>query len=98
MQSFCSSQPCLNSGLCVEVVGGYLCDCTMGYAGYNCEWDAVIIESHGNCSTAGCRAAASFSLASHLHVSNTPGAVVSKKEEHLYSKREIVYQKRGIVY
>lgn len=82
IQSFCASAPCLNGGLCVEVVGGFRCECTMAYAGYLCEWDALLLESHGNCSTAGCRASTSFSLATQLREANSPGAAIGYVLDH----------------
>lgn len=82
IQSFCSSAPCLNGGLCVEEVGGFRCDCTMAYAGYLCEWDALLLESSGNCSTARCRATTSFSLDSQLRETNSPGASVGYVLDH----------------
>jgi hypothetical protein len=34
----CSSQPCQNSGTCVQIgVTGYQCVCTEGFRGSNCE-------------------------------------------------------------
>ena len=82
IQSFCSSSPCLNGGLCVEEIGGFRCDCTIAYAGYLCEWDALLLKSYGNCSTARCRATASFSLAPQLRETNSPGAAVGYVLDH----------------
>lgn len=33
----CSSNPCLNSAACSDVVNGYTCACLPGYTGINCE-------------------------------------------------------------
>ena len=34
---YCASSPCLNDGLCVPIPGYYSCNCTVGFAGKNCE-------------------------------------------------------------
>ena len=33
----CSSNPCVNSGACVNAVNGYTCTCAGGYTGDHCE-------------------------------------------------------------
>ena len=33
----CSSNPCVNGGTCVDQVNAYVCNCTPGYAGVNCQ-------------------------------------------------------------
>ena len=33
----CESNPCQNEGICMDVIGRYLCDCRVGYTGLNCE-------------------------------------------------------------
>ena len=33
----CSSNPCKNSGTCVEKVADYQCTCLIGFTGKNCE-------------------------------------------------------------
>ena len=33
----CASSPCLNNGTCVEQINSYLCECTEGFTGVNCE-------------------------------------------------------------
>ena len=33
----CQSQPCQNNGTCQDLSGGYLCNCTAGFNGNNCE-------------------------------------------------------------
>ena len=38
----CESQPCANDGLCFDGEGEYLCICTEGYRGENCELDAFV--------------------------------------------------------
>ena len=31
--------PCLNGGNCVNITGGYMCDCVAGFTGVNCTTD-----------------------------------------------------------
>ena len=31
--------PCLNSGNCVNITSGYMCDCVAGFTGVNCTTD-----------------------------------------------------------
>ena len=41
-KSACSPSPCLNGGECslqTEVADGYVCSCSVGYSGVNCEAD-----------------------------------------------------------
>ena len=41
-ESACSPSPCQNGGECslqTEAPGGYICSCSVGYAGVNCETD-----------------------------------------------------------
>lgn len=33
----CSSIPCLNGGLCTDLIAGYNCSCMAGFQGVNCE-------------------------------------------------------------
>lgn len=34
----CADGPCFNGGRCADNPdGGYFCQCSMGYAGFNCE-------------------------------------------------------------
>ena len=33
----CSSSPCVNGGTCNDNVNHYICMCTSGYSGINCE-------------------------------------------------------------
>ncbi|XP_022805676.1 fibropellin-1-like [Stylophora pistillata] len=35
----CVSNPCLNGGICVDQVNGYVCHCRLGYKGNNCRTD-----------------------------------------------------------
>uniref|UniRef100_A0A672MBA3 Cadherin EGF LAG seven-pass G-type receptor 2-like n=1 Tax=Sinocyclocheilus grahami TaxID=75366 RepID=A0A672MBA3_SINGR len=34
---FCSTNPCLNGGSCVDLWGSFRCDCPLGFGGRNCE-------------------------------------------------------------
>ncbi|XP_067272650.1 cadherin EGF LAG seven-pass G-type receptor 2 [Pseudorasbora parva] len=34
---FCSNNPCLNGGSCVNLWGSFRCDCALGFGGRNCE-------------------------------------------------------------
>ena len=36
-KDYCHPNPCLNSGSCVQVVGGYDCHCDEQYTGAHCE-------------------------------------------------------------
>lgn len=33
----CASNPCQNSGTCIDHANGYSCSCVPGYIGINCE-------------------------------------------------------------
>ena len=33
----CSSQPCLNGGVCTDAQAEYVCKCVPGYGGKNCD-------------------------------------------------------------
>lgn len=33
----CSSAPCVNGGSCEDEINGYLCKCSAGYFGINCQ-------------------------------------------------------------
>ena len=35
--SYCRRAPCQNGGSCFEISSGYICVCTEGYSGSNCE-------------------------------------------------------------
>ena len=51
-ESACSPSPCMNGGDCslqTEVAGGYVCSCSVGYTGVNCEADINECED-GECS------------------------------------------------
>jgi hypothetical protein len=37
MINHCSSDPCLNNGLCISLTNGYRCVCLDDYIGSNCE-------------------------------------------------------------
>ncbi|KAF4097163.1 hypothetical protein G5714_021171 [Onychostoma macrolepis] len=36
-RNFCSTNPCLNGGSCVDLWGSFRCDCLLGFGGRNCE-------------------------------------------------------------
>ncbi|XP_016421698.1 cadherin EGF LAG seven-pass G-type receptor 2-like [Sinocyclocheilus rhinocerous] len=36
-RNFCSTNPCLNGGGCVNLWGSFRCDCPLGFGGRNCE-------------------------------------------------------------
>lgn len=38
----CAPAPCQNGGTCVDLVGGYRCDCKAGYTGSDCETGYVL--------------------------------------------------------
>ena len=40
----CDSSPCLNNGTCVEQINSYLCGCTEGFTGVNCETGRQITD------------------------------------------------------
>ena len=33
----CDPRPCLNGGLCIDIINGYTCTCKHGYYGDTCE-------------------------------------------------------------
>ena len=41
LESPCSSMPCFNGGKCKEVGGTYVCDCSCGYKGKQCEKKSI---------------------------------------------------------
>eukprot|EP00062_Callorhinchus_milii_P009418 gi/632953214/ref/XP_007892282.1/ PREDICTED: protein eyes shut homolog [Callorhinchus milii] len=41
-QEECGSSPCLNGGICQDLVNGYRCVCSDGYAGGNCQVDVNV--------------------------------------------------------
>ena len=46
-KDYCHPNPCLNSGTCVQVLGGYDCHCDEQYTGAHCEGNKnkpVVIE------------------------------------------------------
>lgn len=36
-KDYCHPNPCLNSGTCIQVQGGYDCHCDLQYTGAHCE-------------------------------------------------------------
>jgi len=40
--NYCLSNPCQNGGRCVSGYGQYVCTCTTGYAGINCQRSTYI--------------------------------------------------------
>jgi len=39
----CASNPCRNSGTCVDLIDGYNCSCAAGYTGVKCETGKLVI-------------------------------------------------------
>ena len=33
----CADRPCRNRGTCIDLIGGYKCECGLEWTGYNCE-------------------------------------------------------------
>lgn len=50
-KDYCHPNPCLNSGTCVQVLGGYDCHCDLQYTGAHCEgkeFKLLVMVSEGN--------------------------------------------------
>lgn len=45
----CSSDPCLNGGSCVDLVGNYSCICVEPFKGPQCETGNCVIVLHSDC-------------------------------------------------
>ena len=45
----CAGNPCGNHGTCVDLLGGYDCECDVGYSGENCEKDLQWDQTHTVC-------------------------------------------------
>ncbi len=43
----CASNPCQNGGACVDGVNSYICQCTSGWLGDNCEIGKFSFASFG---------------------------------------------------
>ena len=43
--NYCSSNPCLNNGLCYSTGNGYTCVCPPNYCGINCDIQYVFFHS-----------------------------------------------------
>jgi Notch-like protein len=46
MINYCSSDPCVNNGLCIPLVNGYRCVCLDDYIGFNCETNSNECQSN----------------------------------------------------
>lgn len=42
----CSSNPCLNGGICKDMIDGFICNCTERWMGETCEKPYDICEFH----------------------------------------------------
>lgn len=41
----CLSNPCQNGGTCDDRDNGYVCYCSLGYAGTHCEMDVAVCDT-----------------------------------------------------
>jgi hypothetical protein len=39
----CASNPCRNNGICIPLVGGYICQCPDGFLGTNCDTRMLLL-------------------------------------------------------
>jgi Notch-like protein len=39
--NFCTSDPCINNGVCAPLINAYQCRCANGFQGINCQKDIV---------------------------------------------------------
>lgn len=44
----CLSNPCQNGGSCDDRNNGYVCYCSLGYAGLHCELDVAVCDTGNN--------------------------------------------------
>jgi hypothetical protein len=42
----CSSHPCQNGGMCLDLINKYECQCVAGYQGYLCETGNLFLISY----------------------------------------------------
>jgi len=45
----CLSNPCMNTGSCIDTEGSYTCQCSPGWTGYSCEQGRYTLIYNFNC-------------------------------------------------